>query len=165
MRVLVAVLMAALGACSPAPTTSPHPTTPETTGSALPSSSSPSTARVPTPKRSASPTTFSFDVENRASIGVIVSVASDTAATLPGFDPGQRGTISISLRNPQNGISVEIQGTECRLLASAMYPTPSPFTLLVDDGAQAGSVNLSTRAGASSAPIPLPSNSLVGCGG
>jgi hypothetical protein len=96
---------------------------------------------------------------------VIVSVASDTAATLPGFDPGQRGTISISLRNPQNGISVEIQGTEWRLLASAMYPTPSPFTLLVDDGAQTGSVNLSTRAGGSSAPIPLPSNSLVGCGG
>lgn len=105
------------------------------------------------------------DVENRASIGVVVSVASDTAATLPGFEPGQRGTISISLRNPHNGISVEIQGTECRLLASAMYPTPSPFTLLVENGAQSGSIQLSTRAGESSTPIPLPSNSLVGCGG
>jgi hypothetical protein len=112
-----------------------------------------------------SPTTFSFDVENHASIGVVVSVASDTAATLPGFEPGQRGTISIGLRNPQNGISVEIQGTECRLLATAMYPTPSPFTLLVEDGAQAGSIQLSTRAGRSSTPIPLPSNALVGCGG
>jgi hypothetical protein len=108
---------------------------------------------------------FSFDVENRASIGVIVSVASDTAATLPGFEPGQRGTISIKLLNPANGIGVEIQGAECRLLASAMYPTPGAFTLVVDDGAEAGAVELSTRPGAVATPIPLPSNSLIGCGG
>jgi hypothetical protein len=96
---------------------------------------------------------------------VIVSVATDTAATLPGFEPGQRGTISIALLNPQNAISVEIQGPECRLLESARYPTPSPFTLLVTDGPQPGTVKLSTRAGAASTPIPLPSNGLVGCGG
>jgi hypothetical protein len=46
-----------------------------------------------------------------------------------------------------------------------MYIAPSPFTLLVEDGPQSGSVQLSTRAGTSSTPIPLPSNSLVGCGG
>jgi hypothetical protein len=95
----------------------------------------------------------------------VVSVASDRAATLPGFEPGQRGTISISLRDPQNGISVEIQGTGCRLLAGETYIAPSPFTLLVEDGPQSGSIKLSTRAGVSSTPMPLPSNSLVGCGG
>jgi len=75
------------------------------------------------------------------------------------------GTISIKLLNPQNGISVEIQGIGCRLLASEMYPTPSPFTLLVEDGPHSGSVKLSTRAGVSSTPFPLPVNPLVGCGG
>jgi len=119
----------------------------------------------PTSQPTASPTTFAFDVENLASIGVVVSVASDTAATLPGFEPGQRGTISIGLLNAQNGISVEVQGTECRLLASAMYPTPIPFTLIVDDGPQTGTIKLSTRVGTSSTPIPLPSNLLIGCGG
>lgn len=162
MRVLVAVLMVVLGACSPVPTPSQQPTTPAATVSAL----APSPSASATAQPSASPpTTFSFDVENHASIGVVVSVASDTAATMPGFEPGQRGTVSIKLLNPANGIGVEIQGTECRLLASGMYPTPSPFTLLVEDGPQPGSVKLSTRDGASSTPMLLPSNSLVGCGG
>jgi hypothetical protein len=127
--------------------------------------STPATRTPPTNPPPTSPTVFAFDVENHASVAVVVSVASDTAATLPGFEPGQRGTISIPLRNPQNGIAVEIQGTECRLLASATYQTPPRFTLLVEDGPQAGSVKVSTRSGASTTPIPLPSNSLVGCGG
>jgi hypothetical protein len=108
---------------------------------------------------------FSFDVENRATIGVVVSVASDAAATMPGFEPGQRGTISIKLFNPTNGIGVEIQGVGCRLLASAMYPTPGPFTLVVEDGADAGAIRISTVTGTAEAPIPLPTNSLEGCGG
>jgi hypothetical protein len=132
-------------------------------------SSPPTTSAGPTPgsagSADASPTTFSFDVENRSSIGVIVSVASDTAATMPGFEPGQRGTISIKLLNPVNGIGVEIQGTGCRLLASEMYPTPGSFTLVVDDGAGTGTVKLSTEPKTAPQPIPLPSNSLVGCGG
>jgi hypothetical protein len=111
------------------------------------------------------PILFSFDVENRASIGVIVGVASDTAAVLPGFEPGQRGTISIRLLNPQNGIGVEIQGSGCRLLASAIFPTPLPFTLVVEDGADAGGVKLSTVEGVSATPIPMPTNALVGCPG
>jgi hypothetical protein len=161
MRRALAMLLITLGACSPAPSPTSEPPTllPSATDTATPATTSPTNPPPP------SLTAFAFDVENHASIDVIVSVTSDTAATLPGFEPGQRGTISISLRNPQNGISVEIQGTECGLLASAMYPTPSPFTLLVVDGSQSGSVKLSTRAGATRTPIPLPSNGLVGCGG
>ena len=111
------------------------------------------------------PSAFSFDVENRSRVPIIVSVASDTAAMMPGFEPGQRGTISIGLKNPQNGISVEIQAAGCRLLASAMFPAPAPFTLLVDDAPGAGNVRLSTVPGTGPAPLPLPINSLEGCGG
>jgi hypothetical protein len=111
------------------------------------------------------PPGFSFDVENRLRVPIIVSVASDTAATMPGFEPGQRGTISIGLKNPQNGISVEIQAPGCHLLASAMLPTPATFTLLIEDGPGAGSVRLSTVAGSSSIPIALPVNTLEGCPG
>lgn len=162
MQRALAALLIATGACSPAPSPSAQPPT------SVPSATLAAThvtTTTPTVEPAASPISFSFDVESRASIGVVVSVASDTAATMPGFEPGQRGTISISLLDPNNGISVEIQGSECRLLASANYPTPVPFTLLVDDGPQAGTVQLSTRAGTSRTPMPLPSNSLVGCGG
>jgi len=162
MRRTLAAILITLGACAPTPgPTAEQPTSrPSATAKATPATRTP-----PTNPPAPSPTVFAFDVENHASIGVVVSVASDTAATLPGFEPGQRGTIEIPLGNPQNGISVEIQGTECRLLASAMYPTPSPFTMLVVDGSQSGSVKLSTRAGAFASPIPLPSNSLMGCSG
>lgn len=111
------------------------------------------------------PTIFLFDVENRSRVPVVVSVVSDYAAVMPGFEPGDRGTISILLRNPQNGIGVDLQREGCQLLAEGMYPTPVPFTLLVDDGARAGEVELSMVAGASSIPLPLPVNSLRGCGG
>jgi hypothetical protein len=166
MRRMLAGLLVALGACSP----TPSPIAPALTAAppapvaATPTSTQrTSTHRTPAP--TASLASFRFDVENHASVGVVVSVASDTAATMPGFEPGQRGTVSIALRNPQNGISVEIQASECRVLAEGRHPTPVPFTLLVEDGPEAGTVRLSTRAGASGTPIPLPANSLVGCGG
>jgi hypothetical protein len=120
---------------------------------------------LPSIRPTATPTLFRFDVENHASVPVVVSVASDAAATLPGFEPGQRGTVAIRLLNPRNGIGVEIQDGECHLLDSGHYPTPDPFTLRIEDGPEAGTVRLSTRAGASTSPIPLPSNSLVGCRG
>ena len=166
MRRAFAALSVTLGACTPAPSPTSEPPTslPSATVAATPATRTPPFLPSPNPP-TASPTTFTFDVENHASIGLVVSVASDTAATLPGFEPGQGGTISISVRDPQNGISVEIQGTGCRLLASETYIAPSPFTLLVEEGPQSGSITLSTRAGVSRTPMPLPSNSLVGCGG
>ena len=112
--------------------------------------------------------TFTFDVENRSSVDIVVSVASDVAAELPGFRAGDRGTIVLGLELPTNGIAIEIQAVgdrACELIASEHYPTPDPFTLLIDDGDEPGSVELSTGAGASLVPIPLPRNNLVGCGG
>jgi hypothetical protein len=109
--------------------------------------------------------TFSFDVENESRLGVVVSVVSDDAALLPGFAPGQRGTISIPMLNLQNGIGVEIQDGKCRLLAQGNYPTPKPFTLVIEDGPTPGTIRLTTRSDVSTSPIPLPSNSLEGCGG
>lgn len=165
MRVLALVVAALLVACSPTPAPTPPAPTPTATSLAPTATPSASATAATSASADASPTAFSFDVENRASIGVIVSVASDAAATMPGFEPGQRGTVSIRLLNPANGIGVEIQGTGCRLLASTMYPTPGGFTLVVEDGAGAGTVKLSTRPETAAQPIPLPSNSLVGCGG
>jgi hypothetical protein len=159
--VALAALLFLLAACGPAPTSSAQPSSPVPT--ADPSASVPSIE--PTTAPTASPTIFSFDVENRSQVPVIVSIASDTGAVLPGFEPGQRGTISIPLLNPQNGIGVEVQGVGCQLLASGAFPTPAPFTLVVEDAVGAGNVQLSTVAGAASTPIPLPTNSLVGCGG
>jgi len=160
MRYALAALLIALSACSPTPNPSEE-TSPSTESSTLAPTPGPTTTTEPT----ASPIIFGFDVESHASVEVVVSVASDTAATMHGFAPGQRGTISIPLLDPENGISVEIQGSGCRLLASDLYPTPVPFTLLLEDGPQAGTVQLSTRGGASRTPLPLPSRSLVGCGG
>lgn len=171
MRIALAASLLTLWACASPPVPSSQPqTVPSSTaavssGSRTPSLDPSAKPAMPSPSPSPSHFAFAFDVESHSSIGVVVGVASDTAATLPGFEPGQRGTISIGLLNPQNGISVEIQGTECRLLASAHYPTPIPFTLLVEDGPEPGTVTLSTRSGASSTPIPLPSNALVGCAG
>lgn len=163
MRVLALVVAALLVACSPVRT---PPASTATAMSLVPTTiPSDSATAKPVGSTDAVPTTFSFDVANRASIGVIVSVMSDTAGTMPGFEPGQRGTVSINLLNPDNGIGVEIQAPGCRLLATADYPTPGTFTLVVEDGPKAGTIKLSTSPGVAATPIPLPSNSLVGCGG
>ncbi len=165
MRHALMVLLISLAACSPAPDPSAAPT--RSAPSASPTVIEPSrtSAPAPTPASAASLTVFEFDVENRSRVPVVVSVASDSGATMPAFEPGQRGTISIPLLNPQGGVGVEVQGTECRLLAAGSFPTPEPFTLLVEDGAQAGTIRISAHVGASRTPTPLPSNSLVGCGG
>lgn len=169
MRRALMVLLISLVACSP----EPDPSSRDPERSALPTGQAPTASlaataasRAPTPAPTVlQATTFDFDVENRSRVGVVVSVASDTAATMSGFEPGQRGAISILLLDPTNGIAVEVQGAECRLLAEGMFPTPLPFTLLVEDGAQAGTIRISRLAGALRTPTPLPSNSLVGCGG
>jgi hypothetical protein len=113
----------------------------------------------------ASPNTFTFDVENRSTVGVVVSLVTDSDATMAGFLPGQRGTVVIRLSNLRDGIGVDFQDGKCGLIATAQYPTLNPFTLLVDDASKSGEIKLSTREGVSSTAIPLPSNSLQGCGG
>jgi hypothetical protein len=157
MRRTVAILLIGLSACSPAPSPSAEPSlalatiTATATATPLPTGPSPS------------PFTFSFDVENHSSVGVVVAVASDYTGLMPGFEPGQRGTISIPFEDPQTGIGIEIQDGICGLLAKGFYSTLMPFTLVVTDGAQPGAVQLSTRAGAAASPLPLPSNALRGC--
>ena len=117
------------------------------------------------PAPSPTNTAFHFDVVNRTGGSVVVSVASDVAAELPGFAPGQSGTIEIELGNPTNGIGVEIQDGKCGVLATATYPTPTPFTLVIENAGESGHLRLSTQPGTAASPIPLPSNSIVGCGG
>jgi hypothetical protein len=87
------------------------------------------------------------------------------AATLPGFLPGQRGTISLDMIDPSNGLAVEIQRHPYILLAEDTYLAPEPFTLLIQDGPNPGSIELGTRPGVVQPSMPLPSNDLIGCGG
>jgi hypothetical protein len=97
-------------------------------------------------------------------VNAVVSVVSDYAASMPGFAPGERGTIVIDGADPHNGIYIEIQDGQCGLLATARYPTPTPFTLVIENGS-AGAVRLATHSGLASSRIPLPSNGITGCSG
>jgi hypothetical protein len=166
------LVAAAVAGCLNEPPPSTSPTEPIGNSCPIPrpggvvSSGCPTFTATASPvEPSPSPIVFNFDVENDSSVGVVVSVVSDVAAWLPGFEPGERGTVSIELGTPRNGIGIEIQDGKCGLLASGHYPTPTPFTLIIADGTKPGVVQLSTRAGAAASPMPLPSNPLAGCGG
>jgi hypothetical protein len=110
---------------------------------------------VPSP-RASGPITFAFDVENRTQRTLIVSVASDGAATMPEFAGGQRGTVSITILNPTNGIGVEIIEGPCALVGEATLPTPIPFTLVIENGSDPTSVTLSTLPNVGATPMPQP---------
>jgi hypothetical protein len=158
-------LLIGLAACGPAPIPSPVPAASFPTPAASSPTPAPTPASVPTPTPATARAIFSFDVENDSSVPVIVSVATDAAATLPGFLPGQRGTISLDMIDPSNGLAVEIQRHPCILLAEDTYLAPEPFTLLIQDGPNPGSIELGTRPGVVQPSMPLPSNDLIGCGG
>ena len=81
------------------------------------------------------PIEFRFDVENRTQRTLIVSVAGDAEAAMPEFAGGQRGSVSLRVLNPTNGIGLELIGPDCELLAEAILPTPQPFTLVLEEGA------------------------------
>lgn len=152
-----------VASCTSTPSPAPPTAIPQASPSAV-ATIAHGCCRTPDPTPTPEPTViFSFDVENHSTVSVVVSVVSDLAASLPGFEPGQRGTISLPMVNPRNGIFIEFQAGECAVIATAQYPTPDPFTLVIDDGAKAGTITLSTRSGTTPTPMPLPSNTLEGC--
>jgi hypothetical protein len=108
-------------------------------------------------------TTFRFDVENHSSLAVWVDSATEGAGGgAAGFEPGQQGTIS-TLR--LNMVGVEVSNAACELLATATYPDPGRFTLLIENGSKAGTIKLSTGPATPPDPIPLPSNAIHCQGG
>ena len=108
---------------------------------------------------------FRFDVSNRSSVSVEVSVGSDMGGWPHGFEPGQSGTGSILMNNPANGVAVEVLSfPSCATVATGHYPTTRPFTLVIEDGATPGSVKLSTVSTVAASPMPLPAN-MLSCGG
>lgn len=113
------------------------------------------------------PMVFHIGVENRSSTPIVVSIASDTAAVMPGFEPGDRGTISIALLDPANGIGLEVLGPppDCRLLAEGIIPTPVPIEIIVHEGARPGRIEVSMEQSGSQVTIPLPRNDLFCSGG
>ena len=115
-------------------------------------------------------TSFAFDVENHSSVGVAIRADGNTAYVMGwlALEAGQRGTATMSLGYPKLGIYVEVQGVgavACKVLVPSFHLAAVPFTLVIEDGPGAGTIRVSTRAGASATPLPQPSNALGGCPG
>lgn len=123
----------------------------------------PSATLIAEPSQTPGLTAFSFDVANHSSIAVWVDSATEGAGGgAAGFEPGQRGTISTLLLNM---VGVEVSNSACELLATATYPNPGLFTLVIENGSKAGTIKLSTRTATAADTIPLPSNSIHCQGG
>lgn len=117
------------------------------------------TACSPTP--TPSPNVLRIDVVNRSRSWVVVSVGTDAAGAMPGFLPGQSGTIMIPLGDPANGVSVEVLGPpSCQALATGSFPSTQPFTLLLDDPPGLQGVVLTSRLGVAQSAIPVPKDTL-----
>lgn len=166
-RLLTALLAAVtLSSCAtPAPTT----TLPSATTSG-PVLSAPSVSHGepgPTDIPTASPIAFRIDVENRSRLPVVVSLATDLEASMFGFEPGDSGTIVISLGSSENGVSLEILGPsiECGYLNQAMASTSEPFTIVLTDASVAHKLVLSLQPGVEGSTQPLPTNELTCPGG
>ncbi len=107
-----------------------------------------------------------FDVMNRSGQAVVMSVASDAGADMPGFLPGESGTVYIPVRTAASEIQIEVLSQpNCVPSASASYSLGFPFTLLIDDGATARWLVLGTDPGIFTTPKPLPVNSVHCPGG
>ena len=108
-----------------------------------------------------SQTAFRFDVDNRSEVAIVVSVVSDTNGLMQGFIPGEQGTITIPLGSPNNGIGVEIlRALDCTYLVEGTqtFPTPVPFTLIVDGGPDPGSGVLTVEREVAPDMLPRPQN-------
>jgi hypothetical protein len=164
-RRLAFLLILALGACS----SPPAPTPVATTGAPVPVASPTSeptgspTPLAPTP----SPIAFRIDVANLSHVPAVFSLATDLAADMRGFQPGEAGSMVIALGSASNGIGVEVLGPTigCGYLAKQILPTTAPLTLRLTDGPTANTVKLSVTSGVEQSPRPLPTNGLVCPGG
>lgn len=120
-------------------------------------------AATPSPSPAESVSDLAITIVNRSSLALVVSVANDVAGAMPGFLPGQQGTVVLPLGAVDNGIGVEVYGaSDCKTIASAFYPS-EPLTLFVDD--DGSGVRLSAGPIGAASPAPLPANSLRCPGG
>jgi hypothetical protein len=102
-----------------------------------------------------------IDVVNDSSAWVVVSVATDAGAAMPGFLPGLKGTILVSIGDSSNGVGVEVLGDPaCGVLAEDHFPSEVPFTLILDDAEAGSGITLSIDEDVSSGMIPVPQNQL-----
>jgi hypothetical protein len=167
MRRLLVALLLAVSACA-----NPSPSAPSLSPSAHEASAEPISSGTTSPTETPDPsyTSFGFDVENHSSVGVAIRADGDTAYVMAwlALEAGQGGTATMSLGYPQLGVYVEVQGVReaaCSVLVPSVHLAAVPFTLVIEDGPGAGTVTVSTRAGASATPLPQPSNTLGGCPG
>ena len=64
----------------------------------------------------------------------MISVVSDSTGLMPGFLPGQGGTLEIEA-GVDNGVIVEaMRATDCERIASSAYDSNVSFLLTIQDG-------------------------------
>lgn len=148
-----------------APTPSPHSVAPvPTTTAAASLATTPAASLATTPP--APVVAVAITVFNRSHTSVVVSATTDVAGRMAGFRSGERGTISIDVSTPNNGVGVEVlDAANCAALVTESYPSRVPFTLFVDDGSGGSRITLTTAAEPSAGGFPLPSNGLHCPGG
>jgi hypothetical protein len=103
------------------------------------------------------------NIVNRSHRSLVVSLATDLGGAMPGFLPGERGTVHLALGQPDNGVGVEVLGHEtspCRDLVKADYPSTASFSLFIDDAAGSPGVVLSTGPFEPAKTAPPPANGL-----
>ncbi len=158
-KVLVPILgvFIAVSSCGAPTASSPHP-------AASAGGTGPSASLATTP--AASVVELSITIVNRSHQSVVVSMTTDVAGRMAGFRSGERGTVSIDVSTPDNGVGVEvIDAANCAPLVTRSFPSRVPFTLFVDDGSGGTGLALSTATDSSAVGFPLPSNGLHCPGG
>ncbi|HYO44339.1 MAG TPA: hypothetical protein VES19_14170, partial [Candidatus Limnocylindrales bacterium] len=107
-----------------------------------------------------------FDVMNRSSRSIVVSFASDAGADMPGFLPGEQGTVYAPLRTRTSVAGVELLAhPSCRFFAGASISMGYGEMLLIDDDATGTGLTLNFDPGLFVAPQPLPVNGVHCPGG
>jgi hypothetical protein len=115
---------------------------------------------------SASAFVLRFDVMNRSSRSIVVSFASDAGADMPGFLPGEQGTVYAPLRTRTSVAGVELLAhPSCRFFAGASISMGYGELLLVDDDPAGTGLTLSFDPGLFVTPQPLPVNGVHCPGG
>lgn len=109
-----------------------------------------------------------IDLFNQSEVAIVVWVVSDRGALMQGFIPGGFGTITINLGAPDNGIGIEVfRATDCAHLVKGTqtFPTPQPFTLIVDGGPEAGTGVLTVEPQVAAVHFPLTQTAFHCSGG
>jgi hypothetical protein len=109
---------------------------------------------------------LTINVLNSADLPVVVSINSEGGGRMPGFLPGERGTVVLHIPPGADTVSVEVLALPgCRTAVSEFHSSDSDFSVVVINTAAAPGVGMVVRA-ADAVPVStLPRNGLHCSGG